>query len=109
MNITPRWQRPPWRRTIFAIVYAFAGPALTILAIWLIWNVLHAPWPISLAEQRLTIIGVTLYITQGLLGLVLTGIGMTVALRSVSAKFAGLEAGITGGNHEDGPEQENDK
>lgn len=102
----PRWQTPSWRRSIFAIVYAIAGPALTGLAVWLIWNVLNAPWPANLAEQRLTIIGVTLYITLGLLGLVLTGLGMTVALRQVSAKFAGAEATVTGGNHEDGPEQE---
>lgn len=60
--MTPRWQTPPWRRSIFAIVYAIAGPALTGLAVWLVWNVLNAPWPDSLAEQRLTIIGAALWL-----------------------------------------------
>jgi ABC-type multidrug transport system fused ATPase/permease subunit len=99
------WLTPPWRRTVLALVFAAAGAVLTGFAFWLAWNVLNAPWPTSLAAARLNIIGVSLYAVLGLLGLVLTGLAMTVALRSVSAKFAGIEAGITGGNHDDGPEQ----
>lgn len=99
------WLTPPWRRSIFAIIFGVAGPALTVLAVWLIWNVLNAPWPASLAAARLNIIGIALYATLGLLGLVLTGLAMTVALRSVSARFAGAEATIAGGNHDDGPER----
>jgi hypothetical protein len=102
------WLTPPWRRSIFAIIFGVAGPALTGLAVWLIWNVLNAPWPDRLAEQRLSIIGISLYATLGLLGLVLTGLAMTVALRSVSASFAGAEAKIDGGNHDDGPEKPED-
>lgn len=103
--MTRLWLTPAWRRSVFAIIYAIAGPALTVLAVWLVWHVLNAYWPESLAEQRLNIIGTTIYLVLSLLGLVLTGLGMTVALRQVSAKFAGAEAIIAGGNHDDGPEK----
>lgn len=86
-----------WRRTVLALVFAAAGAVLTGFAAWLAWNVLNAPWPASLDAQRLNIVGVALYATLGLIGLVLTGLGMTVALRQVSAKFAGGELNFSGG------------
>lgn len=93
---------PNWRRTVLALVFAASGPALTIIAVWLAWNVINAPWPASLAGQRLTIIGVSLYATLGLIGLVLTGLSMTVALRQVSGKFMGGEFSASGGDSGDG-------
>ncbi|WP_439532865.1 hypothetical protein [Polymorphobacter sp.] len=88
---------PNWRRTILALVFAGAGLALTLLAVWLAWNVLHAAWPDSLAAARLRIIGMSLYATLGLLGLVLTGLAMNVALRQVSASFMGADFSASGG------------
>jgi len=85
-----------WRRTVLALVFAGSGLALTLLAVWLAWNVLHAPWPVTLAAARLRIIGVTLYGTLGLMGLVLTGLAMTVALRQVSARFMGADFSASG-------------
>ena len=81
-----------------ALAFTAAGMVLTLFAVWLVWGVLHEPWPVTLAGQRLTIIGISLYIVLGLLGLVLTGLSMTVALRQVSGKFAGGEFSMSGGD-----------
>lgn len=75
---------------------------LTSLAIWLAWNVLNAPWPDALAAARLRIIGVSLYAVLALLGLVLTGLAMTVALRQVSARFMGADFSASGSGDADG-------
>ena len=90
------WRDPNWRRTILALVFAGAGMALTLVSVWLAWNVLNAPWPGSLAAMRLNIIGGSLYATLGLIGLVLTGLSMTVALRQVSARFMGADFSASG-------------
>jgi hypothetical protein len=101
---------PNWRRTVLALVFAGAGVALTLLAVWLAWNVLNAPWPAGLAAARLRIIGVSLYATLGLMGLVLTGLAMNVALRQVSARFMGADFSASGGGsdscaHEPAPQR----
>jgi hypothetical protein len=88
---------PNWRRTVLALVFAGAGMTLTLVAIWLAWNVLNAPWPLSLAGERLRIIGGSLYAVPALIGLVLTGLSMTVALRQVSARFMGADFSASGG------------
>ena len=87
---------PQWRRTVLALVFAGAGTVLTVVAVWLAWQVLNAPWPRSLAGARLQIIGGALYSVLGLLGLVLTGLSMTVALRQLSARFIGADFSATG-------------
>ena len=89
---------PNWRRTVLALTFAVAGMALTVFAAWLAYNVLNAPWPASLAAARLQIIGVSLYATLGLLGLVLTGLSMTVALRQVSGSLMGAQFSASGGD-----------
>lgn len=89
---------PNWRRTMLALVFAGAGMALTLVSVWLAWNVLNAPWPASLAAARLRIIGGALYASLGLIGLVLTGLSMTVALRQVSARFMGADFSASGGD-----------
>ncbi len=88
---------PNWRRTVLALVFAASGAALTLVAVWLAWNVLNAPWPDALAAARLRIIGVSLYAVLALLALVLTGLAMNVALRQVSAKFMGADFSASGG------------
>lgn len=93
---------PNWRRTVLALVFAGSGAALTLLAVWLAWNVLNAPWPDVLAAARLRIIGVSLYAVLALLGLVVTGLAMTVALRQVSARFMGADFSASG-NGDGGP------
>jgi hypothetical protein len=92
---------PNWRRTVLALVFAGAGAALTLLAVWLAWNVLNAPWPAGLAAARLRIIGVSLYATLGLMGLVLTGLAINVALRQVSARFMGADFSASGGGSDE--------
>ncbi len=89
---------PDWRRTVLALAFAAAGAVLTLFSAWLAWNVLHAPWPLALAPARLNIIGTALLATLGLLGLVLAGLSMTVALRQVSARFLGGEVSASGGD-----------
>lgn len=91
------WLDPNWRRTVLALAFAAAGGVLTLFSLWLVWNVLHARWPASLAAARLQIIGVALYAVLGLMGLVLTGLSMTVALRQVSARFMGAGFSASGG------------
>jgi ABC-type multidrug transport system fused ATPase/permease subunit len=98
------WLSPDWRRSVLALVFAGAGGILTGLSVWLAWNVLNAPWPQTLAAARLNIIGMALYATLGLLGLVLTGLAMTVALRQVSARFMGADFSASGGDHNGGAE-----
>lgn len=93
---------PDWRRTVLALVFAASGVALTGLAVWLAWNVLNGPWPAGLAAARLRIIGVSLYAVLALLGLVLTGLAMTVALRQVSARFMGADFSASGNGGGDG-------
>jgi hypothetical protein len=93
-----KWLSPQWRRTVLALVFAAAGGVLTLFSVWLAWNVLHAAWPVSLAGARLQIIGMALYAVLGLLGLVLTGLSMTVALRQVSARFLGADFSASGGD-----------
>lgn len=95
-GVTRNWRDPNWRRTILALAFAGAGMALTLVSVWLAWNVLNAPWPGSLAAMRLNIIGGSLYATLGLIGLVLTGLSMTVALRQVSARFMGADFSASG-------------
>jgi hypothetical protein len=95
----PVWILPNWRRSVLALTFAAAGAVLTLLSVWLAWNVLHAPWPQALAGARLNIIGVALYAVLFLLGLVLTGLAMTVALRQVSARFMGADFSASGGDH----------
>ena len=82
---------PNWRRTVLALAFAGAGVALTLLSVWLAWCVLDAPWPAALAAARLQIVGHALYAVLGLLGLVLTGLSMSVALRQVSARLLGVD------------------
>lgn len=98
MSRARHWSDPNWRRTILALVFAGSGMVLTLVSIWLAWNVLNAPWPLSLAAARLNIIAGSLYATLGLLGLVLTGLSMTVALRQVSARFMGADFSASGGD-----------
>lgn len=88
---------PHWRRTVLALAFAASGGGLAIVAVWLAWNVIHAPWPMTLAGERLRIIGTALFASQGLVGLVLTGLSMSVALRQVSARFMGGEVSASSG------------
>ena len=92
------WLDPQWRRTVLALAFAGAGGVLTVVSLWLAWNVLNAAWPASLATARLNIIGWALYASLGLLGVVLTGLSMTVALRQVSARFMGADFSASGGD-----------
>ena len=96
--LTAGWLSPHWRRSVLALVFAAAGGVLTLFSAWLAWHVLNAPWPLTLAAARLNIIGVALYASLGLLGLVLTGLAMTVALRQVSARFMGADFSASGGD-----------
>jgi hypothetical protein len=91
------WRDPNWRRTMLALVFAGAGIALTLVSVWVVWNVLHGPWPTSLAAARLRIVGTALFATQALIALVLTGLSMTVAMRQVSARFMGADFSASGG------------
>lgn len=93
---------PNWRRTVLALVFAASGGALTLVAVWLAWNVLNAPWPDVLAAARLRIIGASLSAVLALLGLVLTGLAMNVALRQVSARFMGADFSASGGGEDTG-------
>lgn len=93
------WLTPAWRRSVLALVFAGAGAVLTALAVWLAWNVLNARWPDTLAGARLQIIGLALHASLALLGLVVTGLAMTVALRQVSARFMGADFSASGGDH----------
>ncbi|MFZ4690841.1 MAG: hypothetical protein ACOYLS_16535 [Polymorphobacter sp.] len=93
------WLDPQWRRTVLALVFAGAGGVMTLFSAWLAWNVLAAPWPAALAGARLHIIGMALYAVLGLLGLVLTGLSMTVALRQVSARFMGADFSASAGDN----------
>ena len=95
---------PNWRRAVLALLFGGSGISLSLMALWLVWNVLHGPWPEALAGQRLRLIGGALYATMALLGLVLTGLAMTVALRQVSARFMGADFSASGnGNDGQGP------
>lgn len=103
MTGVPIWLQSDWRRSMLALVFAGAGVALTGVAVWLAWHVLDAAWPAALAAARLRIIGGALYATLALLGLVLTGLSMTVALRQVSARFMGADFSAAGGEGEKQP------
>lgn len=94
---------PNWRRAVLALAFAGAGLALTLLSAWLAWHVLNAPWPAALAGARLRIIGGALYAVLGLLGLVLTGLSMTVALRQVSARFMGADFSASASDGDSAP------
>ncbi|GGE20504.1 hypothetical protein GCM10011529_28970 [Polymorphobacter glacialis] len=98
MRRSQGWLAPDWRRTVLALVFAGAGIALTLMSVWLAWNVLNAPWPAALAAARLNIVGGALYAVLGLIGVVLTGLSMTVALRQVSARFMGADFSASGGD-----------
>ena len=93
---------PQFRRTVQALAFTGAGMALLAFAGWQVGIVWQGEWPAAAWAQRLTIIGVSLYIVLGLLGLVLTGLSMTVALRQVSGKFMGGEFSASGGGDDAG-------
>lgn len=103
MSGKPIWLQPALRSTVLALAFAGAGAVLTAMAVWLAWNVLHAPWPAVLAAARLRIIGGALFAVLALLGLVLTGLSMTVALRQVSARFMGADFSAAGGDGDKQP------
>ena len=92
-----RFHDPNWRRTVLALAFAASGVPLLTLAIWLAAAVRAAGWPASLAVERLHILGTALYAVLALLALVLTGLSFSVALRQVSARFAGGEISARGG------------
>ncbi len=103
MSGVPIWLQPALRRSVLALAFAGAGAVLTAVSVWLVWNVLHAQWPAALAAARLRIIGKALYAVLALLGLVLTGLSMTVALRQVSARFMGADFSAAGGDGDKQP------
>lgn len=88
---------PNWRRAVLALVFAGAGVALTLFAAAQVWIIWRGDWPAEAWAVRLNFIGGSLYAVLALLGLVLTGLAMTVALRQVSAKFGGGEFSASGG------------
>lgn len=102
---TRLWLLPDWRRTVLALVFAGSGLALTGVAVWLVRAVIGGDWPLALAAARLTIVGRALYAVLALLGLVLTGLAMTVALRQVSARFMGADFSASGGHGDDAPDE----
>ena len=92
-----RFRDPNWRRTVLALAFAASGVPLLMLAIWLAAAVRAAGWPADLAVLRLHILGTALYAVLALLALVLTGLSFSIALRQVSARFAGGEISAQGG------------
>ena len=67
-----RWLR--WTLTpVVALQWALvlAGPALSVLACWLIWIVWRGGWPADRAEQQLNFLGTALVGCLFLIGVVL--------------------------------------
>jgi len=88
---------PQLRRTFLALAFVGAGVAMTGLAIWLVVLLLDPAWPAALAAMRLRLIGGALYAVLALNGIVVAGLGMSVALRQLSARFMGADFSAAGG------------
>jgi hypothetical protein len=91
---------PDWRPWIYAVAWLSGGVVLTGLSLWLILLVRY-DWPQGTEEQRLGILGVALYMTLTGPLLVMIGLGLRNAIRTLkgSAGVASLE--ISGHDHDD--------
>lgn len=87
---------PQWRRSVLALALVGGGGLLVGVAVWLARAVLMPDWPVALAATRLTIIGHALYAVLALIGVVLLSLGMSVALRQVSARVLGADFTASG-------------
>lgn len=91
-----------WRPWLYAVAWLAGGVALTGLSVWLIWLVRYG-WPAGTEETRLGILGVALYMTLTGPLLVMIGLGLRNAIRTLkgSAGVASLE--ISGHDHDPPP------
>lgn len=87
---------PQWRRSVLALALVGGGGLLIAVAAWLARAVLAPDWPLTLAAARLTLIGNALYAVLALIGVVLLSLGMSVALRQVSARVLGADFTASG-------------
>lgn len=87
---------PQWRRSVLALAFVGAGMALTIFAALLAATIAGDRWPPALAAARLTTLSYALYTCLALLAIVLLGLGMSVALRQLSARFMGADFTASG-------------
>ncbi|KPF73303.1 hypothetical protein IP88_09565 [alpha proteobacterium AAP81b] len=87
---------PQWRRSLLALAFVGAGMALTAFAALLAAIVASDRWPPALAAARLTAVSHALFACLALLAIVLIGLGMSVALRQLSARFMGADFTASG-------------
>jgi hypothetical protein len=87
---------PQWRRSVLALAFVGAGMALTAFAVLLAATIASDRWPPALAAARLTTLSHALYACLALLAIVLIGLGMSVALRQLSARFMGADFTASG-------------
>jgi len=81
--MTKLWGKILKAATVRLWALILAAPIITFFAACLVFIVWHGPWPAELAKVQLRILGYTLIITQGLLGVVV------IALASVRVRFKG--------------------
>lgn len=82
-----------WRQWVMTLALVGAGMALTMFAAWQVWIIADQRWPASVTTERMHAVTVALFVTLGLIGLVLLSFGMVVVVRSFKA--SGSTAGFS--------------
>lgn len=75
---------------LWAII--LGAPPLTVFAVWLTYRVTDTGWPETLRELQLTILGNALYITLGLIAIIVVALSL-VTVRATLPGGASLSIG----------------
>ena len=86
---------PNWRPWIYAIAWLGGGIAFTMLSIWTV-TLIRWGWPEGTEAQRLSILGIALYMMLTVPILVMIGLGLRNAIRNIKATALGGSVEVSG-------------
>jgi hypothetical protein len=102
--VRPPWWDGSWRSWLYGLAWLGGGVAWTLVGIWLV-SILIDPdlWSPNTQPQRIGILGMALYLSLSVPILVMVGLGLRSAIRSI--KIGGpagssFEATSHRGDHE---------
>jgi hypothetical protein len=97
--------KPPsaeWRAWIYGAAWLTGGIALTGLSIWMV-SLIRYDWPRGTELKRLDILGIALYMLLTGPLLVMIGLGLRNAIRTIKGTAAGASLEVSGHETDDAP------
>ena len=91
-----------WRPWLYAVAWLAGGIVLTGLSIWLV-HLVRYDWPAGTEETRLGILGVALYMTLTGPLLVMIGLGLRNAIRTLKGTAGVASVEISGHDSNEEP------